>query len=131
MPSFALATHSSAAVEEVWKLLHDPSSYPRWWTGLETVQVRRVTDVEADYTVWTEGFPDFPMDQIVRHGSSRVTVSCLVSDLVFTWQLAEAGDGTDIEVRLDLPEREAHRLATQRALIESSLTRLAELAVLD
>lgn len=128
MPSFALARHSSAAVEEVWKLLHDPSTYPRWWTGLETVEVRRLNETAADYTVWTEGFPDFPMDQIVRHGSSRVTVSCLVSDLVFTWQLAESDEGTDIAVRVDLPEREAHRLETQRGLIESSLATLAELA---
>lgn len=128
MPSFALSAYSTAPVEEVWKLLHDPSSYPRWWSGVETVEVRRATDVEAAYTIWPEGYPDFPMDQVARQEAARVTISCLVSDLTFCWQLAEAGDGTEIAVWVDLPEREAHRLETQRALIERSLTTLAVLA---
>ena len=128
MPSFTLTSHSAAPVEDVWKLLHDPSSYPRWWDGIETVEVREISPDRAAYTMWPEGYPDFPMDQVVTNEASRVTVSCLVSDLIFTWQLAEAGDGTAISVRVELPEREAHRLAAQRALIERSLPRLADLA---
>jgi uncharacterized protein YndB with AHSA1/START domain len=37
MPSFALTAHAQAPVEEVWKLLHDPSRFPEWWSGVETV----------------------------------------------------------------------------------------------
>ena len=57
-----------------------------------------------------------------------VTVSCLVSDLEFRWQLREAGDATDIEVCVVLPEQEAHRLPTQRDLLTESVDRLATLA---
>ena len=44
------------------------------------------------------------------------------------WQLAEAGTGTAIEVRVDLPDAEAHRLDGQREVIGESLGKLAALA---
>ena len=59
MPQFALSTIATAPVEEVWKLLHDPASFPRWWSGIETV---RRDDADA-YTISTDGYPDFPMAQ--------------------------------------------------------------------
>jgi uncharacterized protein YndB with AHSA1/START domain len=126
MPSFALTTRSPAPVEEVWKLLHDPARFPEWWEGIATV----VPGPDGDYTVWPEGYPDFPMAQHLQpaRGESRVTISCLVSDLVFRWQLREAGDATDIDVQVELPEHEAHRLTGQRQLLERSLRALAELA---
>jgi hypothetical protein len=34
----------------VWKLLFDPSRFPEWWVGIETVRV----DTDREYTVWPE-----------------------------------------------------------------------------
>ena len=49
----------------------------------------------------------------------HVTISCLVSDLVFAWQLEPlpGDDGTRIAVHVEIPEEEAHRLDDQRAAI--------------
>lgn len=127
MPSFDLTSRTSAPVEEVWKLLYDPSRFPEWWAGIETVR----TGEPGQYTIWPQGFPDFPMAQQLSsdHEDGRVTISCLVSDLVFRWQLYEAPDGTRIEVHVQLPEAEAGRLPTQQVLIEQSIQRLAALAM--
>jgi uncharacterized protein YndB with AHSA1/START domain len=126
MPGFELRATSSAPVEEVWKLLFDPSRFPEWWVGIETVKATG----SGEFTQWPTGYPDFPMPQKLRtdHDAGRVTVSCQVSDLEFVWQLAEAGGGTEILVSVALPEREAHRLETQRGVITASLQNLAELA---
>ena len=60
-------------------------------------------------------------------GDARVTISCLVSDLLFRWQLRVDGETTDIAVSAELPDREAHRLPDQRRLLERSLSNLATL----
>ena len=129
MPSLVLSDRADAPVEEVWKLLHDPARFPEWWAGIETVR----TDADDRYTIWPTGYPDFPMPQ--RFGTSRadgrVTISCLVSDLEYRWQLRADGDTTEIEVELTLPDAEAHRLETQRAYLGESLARLAQLAVTE
>jgi uncharacterized protein YndB with AHSA1/START domain len=126
MPSFALTAHAQAPVEEVWKLLHDPSRFPEWWSGVETVR----PDGRDQFTLWPDGYPDFPMAQRLRTNQSdgRVTLSCLVSDLEFRWQLSEAGEATDIEVQVQIPDQEAHRLPYQRELLTESINRLAALA---
>jgi uncharacterized protein YndB with AHSA1/START domain len=128
MPMFSRTIHTPGPVEEVWKLLHDPSRFPEWWEGIETVEVRRVASGESAYTMWPDGYPDFPMDQRLETAPGRVTISCLVSDLMYTWQLRESGAGTDIEVVVQLPEREAHRVPTQQRLMDASLATLARLA---
>ena len=129
MPSFDLTAHAVAPVEEVWKLLHDPSRFPQWWAGVETVR----TGPDDVYTMWPENYPDFPMDQRLESTSvpGRVTISCLVSDLVFRWELRADGEQTDIGVHVDIPDREAHRLPVQRDLIRASIDRLAELAATE
>lgn len=126
MPSFEMSAHSAAPVEEVWKLLHDPARFPEWWAGIETVQ----TGEAGGYTVWPSGYPDFPMAQRMgaEHADGRVTISCLVSDLEFVWQLREAAEGTDVDVRVEIPDRESHRLDTQRALLAQSIAELTRLA---
>ena len=126
MPCFALTGYSDAPAEEVWKLLFDPTRFPEWWVGVETVR----TDGPADYTFWPEGYPDFPMPQKLRtdRNQGRVVISCQVSDIDIAWQLAEAGTGTAIELRVDLPDSEAHRLEGQRGILTASLLRLAALA---
>jgi len=88
-----------------------------------------VTD-PGEYTMYPEGYPDFPMAQLLdtRRDEQRVTVSCLVSDLRFEWRLEPAGAGTRITVDVEIPEAEAHRLEQQREVIQGSLRRLAEVA---
>jgi uncharacterized protein YndB with AHSA1/START domain len=127
MPSFVLTARAQAPVEEVWKLLHDPARFPEWWAGVATVRPGE----PGQFTLWPAGYPDFPMAQRLHaeRVNGRVTISCLVSDLEYRWQLAEAGEATDIEVSVLLPEAEAHRLPAQRALIAESISRLAALAV--
>lgn len=126
MPGFVVTGSSNAAVEDVWKLLFDPACFPRWWVGVETVE----PDEDGRFTQWPTGYPDFPMPQKLRadRGNGQVTVSCQISDISIAWQLAEAGTGTAIEVRVDIPEAEAHRLDGQREVIQASLKRLAALA---
>ena len=58
----------------------------------------------------------------------RVTISCLVSDLTFRWRLRADGESTDIDVEVELPDREAQRLDDQRRILQRSLAALATLA---
>ena len=126
MPVFTLTTHAAAPVEEVWKLVHDPARYPEWWEGIGTV----ATGADGAYTMWPTGYPDYPMPQQMRTepGDGRVTISCLVSDLLVVWRLRADGESTDIEVHVEMPDREAHRLPAQQRLMKQSLCNLAWLA---
>ncbi|NMN95038.1 SRPBCC family protein [Antrihabitans stalactiti] len=129
MPTFDDHTHSSAAPEAVWKLLYDPTRFTEWWVGVETVS-SRVDD--PTYTMYPTGYPDFPMPQTLRADppKQQVSISCLVSDLQFVWQLGLADDGrsTEIHVHVDIPDAEAARLDAQRDIIHRSLGNLATLA---
>jgi uncharacterized protein YndB with AHSA1/START domain len=131
MPSFADTARSAAPPEEVWKLLYDPSRYAEWLVGVGSVEDTRLDgNGRKHYTVYPEGYPDFPMPQLVeseREGE-RVVISCQVSDLRFEWRLEPDQGGTRIDVLVDIPEKEAARLDDQRDLIRSSLVRLAEVA---
>jgi uncharacterized protein YndB with AHSA1/START domain len=126
MPEFEDQARADAPPEDVWKLLYDPGRFPDWWAGVGSVETRDA----GDYTMYPEGYPDFPMPQQLRVTSSGVTISCLVSDLVFEWRLAPLDDGsaTSITVHVEIPDAEAHRLAAQQAVISESLSRLAALA---
>jgi uncharacterized protein YndB with AHSA1/START domain len=130
MPAFHDTTVTTAHPEEVWKILYDPARFPEWWDGFETVETDDGGSDERRYTMYPEGYPDFPMPQVLRTSQeeNRVVVSCLVSDLQFEWRLEAAGEGTRISVDVEIPEREAHRLDGQRKTIANSLARLAELA---
>jgi uncharacterized protein YndB with AHSA1/START domain len=129
MPTFDDATTTTAPVEEVWKLLYDPSRLVEWMEGIERVEPYG-TDGKGDVTIWPDGYPDFPMPQNLRTDADgkRVTISCLVSDLVFAWRLEPVGEGTRIAVHVEIPEAEAFRLDDQRAAISASLRALAELS---
>ncbi len=127
MPSFDDSTRTNAAPEDVWMLLYDPVRFPEWWTGIAST----VPGGDADYTMFVDGYPDFPMPQALdaRPQDRRVTISCMVSDLVFQWHLETAADGgTKISVHVDIPESEATRLDMQREIIGSSLRKLGQLA---
>ena len=127
MEAFEETALAAAAPEEVWKLLYDPARFPDWWAGVGSVQPGGGA---GDYTMYPEGYPDFPMAQRLHVTDSGVTISCLVSDLVFEWRLAplDGGAATSITVHVEIPEAEAHRLAAQQGVISQSLSRLAALA---
>jgi uncharacterized protein YndB with AHSA1/START domain len=126
MPTFTLTATAAAPVEEVWKLLYDPARFPQWWAGVETVRL----GTDGDYTMWPTGYPEFPMPQRLHsaRADARVSISCLVSDLEFRWQLTDLDGATGIEVIVNLPEAEAHRLPMQRQLLTASVANLATLA---
>jgi hypothetical protein len=106
-------------------LLYDASRFPDWWEGVESVQ-----DGQDGPTFYPEGYPDFPMPQMLESSrdGGRVKVSCLVSDIRFEWRLAEEDGGTRISVDVEIPEEEAHRLERQSEIATASLRNLAELA---
>jgi uncharacterized protein YndB with AHSA1/START domain len=132
MLSFDDAATSPAPPEEVWKVLYDPARFPQWWAGIGSVDVQDADRGDRRYTMYPDGYPDFPMPQVLRSSQheGRVTVSCLVSDLVFEWRLEPLDEpgGTRIRVHVEIPEAEADRLEGQREIISSSLRRLAVLA---
>jgi hypothetical protein len=127
MQTFDQSAVSAAPPEEVWKLLYDPAEFPLWWAGTGSVEA---AGDAGDYTMYPEGYPDFPMPQALKTSreNSTVQISCLVSDLCFDWRLRPSGSGTEISVHVEIPDHEAHRLDTQREIIRQSVRQLAELA---
>ncbi|MFI6095095.1 SRPBCC family protein [Lentzea sp. NPDC051213] len=131
MPTFAETARSTAPPEEVWKLLYDPNRFPEWWAGVGTVEPS--TQDGEPYMMYPDGYPDFPMPQLLRgdRRQGNVTISCLVSDLVFEWRLRVVDGGTQIDVHVEIPDAETHRLDTQRDVIHRSVRALAALAALE
>jgi len=130
VPEFDDETTSTAPAVQVWKILYNPMRFAEWWAGFASVTVGDANGGAGDVTVWPEGYPDFPLPQRIETQSQnqRVVVSCTVSDLVFEWRLEPVDPGTRISVHVEIPEKEAARLETQREVVASSLRRLAALA---
>jgi uncharacterized protein YndB with AHSA1/START domain len=126
MPELADHATTPAPPEEVWKVLYDSSRIPEWWAGIETAEPG-----DGRVTIYAEGYPDFPMPQLMTSSPDDRTVrfSCTVSDMEIQWRLSPREDGgTDIDVDVAIPEHEAHRLEDQRREIGESILRLAEVA---
>jgi uncharacterized protein YndB with AHSA1/START domain len=126
MPEFADHATTPAPPEEVWKVLYDPSRIPEWWAGIETAETG-----DGKVTIYAEGYPDFPMPQLMTAAPDDRTVrfSCQVSDMDIQWRLTPRDDGgTDIDVDVLIPEREAHRLEDQRQEVGASIRTLADIA---
>ena len=139
MPGFRLTGGAAAPVEDVWKLLFDPARFPEWWDGIETVRAEDADEAGARrYDQWLRGHPDVPLPQVLRSDRvhDRITVSCQTSGVDITWQLAAQGsgdegtgdEGTTVQVRVEVPEAETHRLEYLVPMMERSLTALAALA---
>ncbi|MDN5859330.1 MAG: SRPBCC family protein [Pseudonocardia sp.] len=124
MPEITLTARAAAPVEEVWKLLFDPSRFPEWWAGINTVQV----ESPNAYTLWMDNDPQFPMLLRTDTRAGRVTMSCQVNDIDFSWQLAETPTGTQITARASMPELEGGLLEYVREMVTSSLGALTTLA---
>src|ERR1700741_4758763 len=110
MPEFEEHARSDAPPENVWKLLYDPDRFPDWWAGGGSV------GQGGAYTMYPEGYPEFPLPQQLRVSGSGVTISCLVSDLVFEWRLAplDGGAGGSITVHVQTPPGPGARRAARR-----------------
>jgi uncharacterized protein YndB with AHSA1/START domain len=123
MASFDDVTETSAAPEDVFKLLYDPGQFPRWWGCMQ---------IEGNPA--PSKHPDFGLPQLVSSNRTdgRVTVSCSLADIVFDWQLEElAGGGTRIAVHVAVPDSYDLDLDGQRAVIGMSLRQLADVAAQD
>lgn len=125
MPAFEESAFCRAPAEEVWKLLHDPARFPDWWAGL-----KRVETGGDGVTRYMEAWPDFayPTHVSARREQGRVTVSCLLSDIRHDWTLSPAQRGCRVDVRVELPDEEAERLAAVREEVQASLPRLVAAA---
>jgi uncharacterized protein YndB with AHSA1/START domain len=135
MPSFRDSIIAAAPPEEVWKILYDPARFPEWLAGVETVEPGAETadpDAAIEFTIYPAGRPDFPMPHRLQAVSEdrRVVISCLITDLLFVWQLEplEGGNATRISVHVDIPASRAHYVDTEPDVIADSLSRLATLA---
>jgi uncharacterized protein YndB with AHSA1/START domain len=126
MPEFTLTATADAPVEEVWKVLFDPTRIPEWWAGIESVRL----EGPGAYTLWFDGMPDFAMPQQMRaeRREGRVTMSCQVNEVEFTWQLTERGHGTGISVHVVIAPAKAYQLDGAREILALSLPTLAALA---
>ena len=125
MPAFEQSTVCRAPAEEVWKLLHDPARFPDWWAGLERVEAGG-----GGVARYMQAWPDFayPTRVSTRREQGRVTISCLLSDIRQDWTLSRHPNGCRVQVRVELPEPEAERLAAVRAEVQVSLPRLVAIA---
>lgn len=133
MPHFDDSTTTSASAVQVWKILYDPLRFPQWWAGITAAAAGDARGGPGDVTLWPEEDPDLPLPQLIdtRSRDHRVVVSCIVTDVVFEWRLEPADSGTSIAVHVEIPDKEAARLTTQREVVSSSLRRLAALAEAD
>ena len=100
--TFEDETTTPAPVEEVWKLLYDPARFPDWWQGIGSVEPQ-AHEGRGDYTMYPDGYPDFPMPQDVSTSRQdrTVTISCLVSDLRFAWHLEPDRELARVEHELE------------------------------
>ena len=127
MPGFILTGTAAAPVEDVWKLLFDPSRFPEWWAGIETVRV----GAEGEYHGLAARLPGLPLPQYLRAdpATGRVTMSCQTFDVDVSWQLAEHGEDTRITVTADIPADLADLVGVlEREVAAASLTALVRLA---
>jgi hypothetical protein len=120
MPRFDEIAESDAPPEAVWKLLYDPEQFSRWWGCFEAGDVPQLSS-----------HPAFPMPRVVASDRTegRISVSCLVSDIAFDWQLAERpSGGTLIKLAVTVPESYGFDVESERNVIAFSVGRLARQA---
>ena len=104
-------------------------------TGGRASAPSRWGEEDGSYTMYPEGYPDFPMAQLLdtAREQQRVTVSCLVSDLRFEWglePLRRRARHTHHRRRRD-PRGGGRAPGDQREAIRTSLANLAELSAVD
>jgi uncharacterized protein YndB with AHSA1/START domain len=127
VPGFQASTTTPAPIEEIWKLLVDPTRYPEWWAGIAAVeQPQGATD---SFTLYHPDEPTLPWPQeIERRSGDQLVISCMTSAMRYEWQLSTAGAQTHVDVRVEIPDDWASHLESQRELIGRSLEHLTALA---
>lgn len=124
MPGFTVTAVCPAPALDVFALLHDPARIAEWWADTDRVEA----GAEGVVTRYASAYPDFPYPLGVARRDGAVTISCLVSDIVYEWRLAPHPDGCAVSARVELPETEAGKLEDQRAEVSRSMDRLIALA---
>ena len=104
MPTFDDSTTTAGAGRGGLEAALRPGAHGRVVGGRSSASSRG-HDGEGDITIYPDGYPDFPMPQELRTDADGrgLTISCLVSDLVFEWRLEPLG------------RRDAHRACTSRS----------------
>jgi len=92
-----------------------------WWTGTERVEHDEGTVVR--YTHVRPGFA-FPTAIDVAREGERVTISCVLTDIVWRWTLEPRPEGCALSLRVEIPEAEAALLGPQMEAMRSSVERL-------
>lgn len=125
MPGFTEEGTCRAPAVEVWKLLHDPGRYMEWWTGTERVEI-----ADATVTRYVPDAPGFAYPTAVSTSADegRVTISCVLTDIVYEWSLAPRPPGCAVRLRVDIPEELAGKLEGQMRDMRSAFGRLVEVA---
>ena len=130
MPQFQATATTPAPIEEVWKLLVDPTRYPEWWAGIASVEQQH--DDADGFTLYHPDEPVLPWPQQVEQRSNgQVVISCLTTAMRYDWQLTAADAQTRIDISVAIPEDWADHLESQRDLISRSLDSLTSLAQLN
>src|SRR6266480_2317105 len=106
------AQECRARPREVWKLRYDPVRFATWWPGWERVEA----NVDASVTHYDARWPDFayPTTVTADPAGARVVISCLLSDMVYTWVIEAKGDGCLVSVLLTIPPEEAAQADEER-----------------
>ena len=125
MPEFDDHATASAPMEEIWKLLVDPTRYPEWWAGIARVDGAAAPGA---FDLFHHDEPDRPWPQRVESQDGALIVSCLTSAMRYDWQLEPVGGGTRVGVHVEIPPDWASHLESQRSLIRESIRRLVALA---
>ncbi|MGD9570255.1 MAG: SRPBCC family protein [Thermoleophilia bacterium] len=124
MPGFRATGVCRAPALDVFAILHDPTRMEEWWADTARVE----TGPDGGVTRYAAAWPDFPYPLGVSGGDGAVTISCLVSDIVYEWRLAPHPDGCEVSARVELPDDQAEKLDAQRDEVDRSLGRLIALA---
>ncbi len=132
MPTFTDVVTTPAPPEEVWKILHDPSRLPEWWADLVAVDVAPDATSDATHRIFYADQPDVarPQRREPSNSKHRIMISCLSTDIRFTWTLepVDREAATRITVDVDIPQDRATLLGIHRRRIATSLRQLAALA---
>ncbi|MDA0179719.1 SRPBCC family protein [Solirubrobacter phytolaccae] len=125
MRRFTDEIFAAAPIEELWKLVVDPSRYPEWWSGIASVRPGGAAD---EFALFHPEEPELPWPQRLEAHDGQVLISCLTSAIRYAWRLTSEDGGTRVAVDVEIPDDWAEHEASQRALIGASLPRLVAVA---
>jgi hypothetical protein len=122
MVDFHAEAECRAPARTVWKLLYDPRRFAEWWPGWERVEA----GTDGSVTRYDARWPDFAYPNSITSDSTgnRIVVSCMLSDIIYTWAISPQSDGCRLSVMVAIPDTEA---APADEAIATASTALANL----